>query len=534
MNGLMQEWPLSIALIVRHAERLHAKKTLTTRVETGFRVTPYAEAIARSRRLMAALGRLGVERDDRVATFSWNHQEHFEAYLAIPCMGAILHTLNIRLFDEDLAYIVEHAGDTVVLVDKCLWPAWERVAARVDCVRHVIAVGVGATPPGALDYEEMLAASAPVAELPELPESQAAAMCYTTGTTGRPKAVVYSHRSNVLHAFATAMSDAFGLQERDVALPIVPLFHANGWGFPYSCLLTGADIVMPGPYLQPAELVALMVERRVTVAAGVPSIWQMLLEPMTKAKAGLTQLDRLLCGGSALPPSLQRAYFEALGVRVLHAWGMTETSPLASLSRPLARHQLLDQDELGRVWSSQGRPLPGVEIRLVGDEGRELAWDGQAVGELQVRGNWIAAAYYNDDSSAARFDDGWLRTGDVATIDADGYIRIADRSKDLVKSGGEWISSVQLEALIMSHAQVADAAVIAVPHPTWDERPLAVVVARAGAALTKEQVVEHLRPHVAKWWLPDDVVFLDQIPKTSVGKSDKKALRARFKGHVLP
>jgi fatty-acyl-CoA synthase len=356
-------------------------------------------------------------------------------------------------------------------------------------------------------------------------------MCYTSGTTGSPKGVVYSHRSSVLHTYAALMAGGLGIGECDVVLPIVPMFHANAWGVPYACLAVGAELVMPGRFLTPDALTSLLVERGVTWAAGVPTIWQAMLEPMKAVRSRL-RVRTILCGGSALPPSLQQAYKADVGVAITHAWGMTETSPIGSVCVPLSCHAGLEAEPLGRVLASQGRVLPGTEIRLVRHDGSEAPWDGESFGEIQVRGNWIAAGYYKDPGSE-RFKDGWLCTGDVATIDADGYVRIVDRTKDVIKSGGEWISSVRLEGLIMGHAGVAEAAVVGVPHPRWDERPLACVVRRKGAgdAVTKEQVLEHLKPHVARWWIPEDVVFIDEVPKTSVGKFDKKVLRQRFQDH---
>jgi len=537
MKGLMQEHPLNIPMLVRHAERLHPGKHVTTRTEDGVTSATFGEVIDRSRRIITALRGLGVGDDDRVATFSWNTQQHLEAYIAVPCMGAIMHTLNIRLFPEDLVYIVEHAHDRVVIVDKSLWPAWEKVAARVTCVETVIVVNdsPGPVPDGTLDYEDLVTSSSP-GDLADVAESSAAAMCYTSGTTGHPKGVVYSHRSNVLHSYMVTGVDSIALSERDVALPIVPMFHANAWGIPYAALMSGADLVMPARFMAPDILARLMVDQGVTLGFGVPTIWLGMLEPLKAAKADLGKLTRIICGGSAVPPALQKAYHRDIGVRIIHAWGMTETNPLASLSHPMSKHSSLDDKALDQVLTSQGRVLPGVDIRIAGDDGQELPWDGETVGEIQVRGNWIAADYYNDPSGREKFMDGWLRTGDVATIDADGYIRITDRTKDLVKSGGEWISTIELEAKIMAHPDVAEAAVIAVKHPRWDERPLACVVARPEAAdrLTGEEIIEFLRPQVAKWWLPDEVVFIEEVPKTSVGKFDKKVLRERFKDHQLP
>lgn len=537
MQGLMQDVPLNLPGLIRHAERLHPWKKVATKTADGVKTATFGEVISRSRRLASALRKLGVKGDERVATLCWNHQEHLEAYIAVPCMGAVLHTLNIRLFPDDIAYIVGHAEDRVVIVDKSLWPLWEKVAARVTCVRDVIVVDdvPGPAIPNTHDYEELLGEAEPLEYPLDLPEGQAAAMCYTSGTTGHPKGVVYSHRSNVLHSLAASLVDCIGLSERDVAIMIVPMFHANAWGLPYACLMTGAGIVYPGKFMAADLLAGLIAEQAVTCVGAVPTVLQALLGPLSTMKPRLRALNRMLCGGSALPPALQQAYLRELGIHVIHAWGMTETSPIGTMARPLSLHQGADEATEARVRNAQGRPLFGIEIRIVGDSGLELPWDGKSVGELQARGNWVAASYYNDDASPGKFKDGWLCTGDVATIDEHGYMRIADRTKDLVKSGGEWISSIAIEGLIMSHPDVAEAAVIAVPHPKWDERPLACVVAKAEAKdrLTRDQILEHLRPHIAKWWLPDDVVFIDQIPKTSVGKFDKKVLRERFKEHVL-
>lgn len=537
MLGLMQDHPLDIPMIFRHAERMHPRKTVATRTDDGVRVATFAELLGRARRLIAALRALGVREGDRVATFCWNHQQHLEAYVGVPSMGAVLHTLNIRLFDQDLAFIVEDAQDQVVIVDRSLLPAWEKVAARVRCVKHVVVVpdAPGPTPAGAHDYEALLAAHAPTDELPRIEERQAAAMCYTSGTTGHPKGVVYSHRSNVLHSMVVLTADCLGVSERDIVLPIVPMFHANAWGLPYACLLAGAELVLPGRHLTPGPLVELIAGRSVTLAAGVPSIWIALQDALAAARPRLSRLRRILCGGSAVAQALQQAYRDQVGVEIHQAWGMTETSPLATFCTTLARHDELAPGARADLLAAQGRAVPLVELRLVAEDGSVVAWDGKSVGELEVRGPWIASAYHGEASrSDGKFRDGWLRTGDVASICPDGYVRIADRTKDLVKSGGEWISSVELEGHLMACPGVAEVAVVAVPHPRWAERPLACVVRRPGASVTKDELLDFLRPRVAKWWLPDDVVFVDALPKTGVGKLDKKVLRERFKSHALP
>src|SRR5579883_3399320 len=391
MNGLMQDRPLEIAMVLRRAETLHAKKTIATREHQGTKVLTFGEIAERSRRLAAALRALGVGKDDRVATFAWNHHQHVEAYLGVPVLGAILHTLNIRLFEADLAYIVEHAGDKVVIVDKSLLPAWEKVRSRVSCIEKTIVIddAPGPRPPGSLDYEELLAAHAPLKELPELPEDQAAALCYTSGTTGRPKGVCFTHRSNVLHALMTMGVDALALSQREVVLPIVPMFHANAWGLPYGCLLAGSSLVLPGRFLVPDVLLELLVEHRVTFAAGVPSIWLALLDHMKKAKGRLSALERIGCGGSAVPPALQRAYREEVGVPICQAWGMTETSPLASCNG-FRNLKAATEADLEKIHVSAGQLVAGVEARIIDDGGAELPWDGTTVGELQVRGPWIA------------------------------------------------------------------------------------------------------------------------------------------------
>jgi fatty-acyl-CoA synthase len=544
MRGLMQDYPLTLPHIFRRAERLFPEKGVVTAtaIQGGDgspvreRVT-YGEWAQRTRRLAGAFDALGISADGRVATFAWNTARHLELYFAAPCSGRVLHTLNIRLFPEQLTYIANHAEDEVVFVDRSLlgllWP----LVGSFETVKHYVVMddGKGDIPddPRVLRYEDLLAGSEPV-EFEVDDESRAAAMCYTSGTTGNPKGVVYSHRSTVLHSMATMLADTIAVSEADVVLPVVPMFHANAWGLAHAAVFAGANLVFPGPDLSPPAIVDLIESERVTVAAGVPTIWMGVL-PLLEGR-DVSSLRAIPCGGSAVPKSLSEGFRAATGMPILQAWGMTETSPVASVCR--VKSTLVDRpdDELADLRATQGLAVPGVDVRISApDGGDELAWDGVTSGELQVRGPWIAATYYNDPRADESFTkDGWLRTGDVAVISPEGYIRLVDRTKDLVKSGGEWISSVELENEIMAHPKVAEAAVIGVPHERWVERPLACVVVKPGENLAKDEVLEFLAPRVAKWWLPDDVVFIDEVPKTSVGKFSKKTLRDRFADYRLP
>src|SRR3954469_6680439 len=493
----------------------------------------YAELVERVDRLAAALIALGVQQGDRVATFAWNTQRHLELYLAVPCIGAVLHTLNVRLFPEQLTYIANHAQDRLVFVDDCLVESLAKVAPTFETVERFVVMGDEGDAgelPGALSYEELLAEQSGGFDYPELDDRQAAGLCYTSGTTGNPKGVLYSHRSNVLHSIGQCLADSVGIRQSDRALPIVPMFHANAWGLPHARVMMGADMVMPGRHIA-AEPLAKAIEReRVTIAGAVPTVWLDLLRYADEHGPDLSSVHTVVCGGSAVPLALMQDFEERHGVRIIQAWGMTETSPLGSVARPPA--DASDEDHWD-VRNTAGRVSPMVDARIVGDEGEELPFDGESTGELQVRGPWVAAEYYEDPAGPEKFDGEWLRTGDIAAIDEHGFIRISDRTKDVIKSGGEWISSVELEGEIMAHPAVLEAAVIAKPDERWSERPLACVVLDEGASLTGDELREHLEKRVAKWWLPDEVVVIDEVPKTSVGKFDKKLLRKRLEEDEL-
>jgi fatty-acyl-CoA synthase len=535
MQGLMMDVPLTIPLIVRQAEALHGGKIVASRSpDRQVQRLTYAEVLGRARRLASALRQLGIRRGDRVATFCWNHHQHVETYFAAPCMGAVVHTLNIRLGAEELSYIANHAGDSVVIVDRVLLPAFERFRDRLASVREVIVVdGDGQGPPGALDYESLIAEATPDPFEEEIDERDAAAMCYTSGTTGRPRGVVYSHRSQLLHTLVVVQPVCLGLSERDTVMPVVPMFHANAWGVPYAATLTGANQVHAGPYLDPRSLLELMATERVTGTMGVPTIWLGILQELDRNAAAydLSALKHVMVGGAAVPESLIRAFAERHGITITQGWGMTETSPVGSMSTLTSELAETDAQTQYAYRARAGRPLPLVEIR-VRDESGVRPWDDSGMAELEVRGPWVAAAYYNAPDTNDRFtDDGWFKTGDVASIDARGYIAIRDRAKDVIKSGGEWISSVALENAIMGMAAVAEAAVVGIAHARWDERPLALVVLREGYACTAEAVRDFLASQFPKWWLPDGIEFVGAIPKTSVGKFQKREIRDRYRDY---
>ncbi len=544
----MQDGPLTLRHFVDRAERLFADKVVVTATGAGRERTTYGAWAERTHRLGGALDDLGISEDGRVATFAWNTARHLELYFAAPCTGRVLHTLNIRLFPEQVTYIVNHAEDEIIFVDRSLLGLLVPLLSTFETVKHLVVMddGKGDVPspdgsaggPRVHDYEDLLTAAEPVAFAVD-DERRAASMCYTSGTTGNPKGVVYTHRSTFLHTLGAMAAGGLGVMETDRILPVVPMFHANAWGLAHAAVAAGATLVMPGADLSAPSLAALIEEEKVTVAAGVPTIWMAVL-PELKGR-DTSALRAIPCGGSAVPRALSEAYRDQTGLPILQAWGMTETSPIASVGRIKSTLDVvLDDDGRAHLRTTVGQPSVCVTARIARPTGRgepieELPWDGEASGELQVSGPWIASAYYNDDRSPESFtDDGWLKTGDVATIDEHGYIRLVDRTKDVIKSGGEWISSVELENELMGHPSVAEAAVIGVPHEKWQERPLACVVLKEPDSVSKDELLEWLAPRVAKWWLPDDIAFVDEIPKTSVGKFSKKDLRAKFEGYTLP
>ena len=529
LPGLMQDdFPLTLQHIRRRMRVSSPEAIVSTLTRPGtVESSSFAAVSDRIDRLARALERLDVKQGERIATFAWNNQRHFELYFAIPCVGAVLHTLNIRLFEEQLTYIVNHAEDRVIFVDDSLVPILEKLAPTFQTVEQYVVMGDGdaGSLPNVLRYEELIEqAGSGGFDYPEVDERQAAALCYTSGTTGNPKGVLYSHRSISLHSTATLVKDGLGLSRSDRVLAVVPMFHANAWGLPHGAALAGADLLLPNQFLAAEPLAGLIAAERPTLMGCVPTIFADLLRfADDHPDIDLSSLTNATCGGSAVPRQLMRDFEERHGVNIFQAWGMTETSPVATFSRPA------DGDHDESYWDArakQGRPLPWVELRLTDDDDAQVAWDGESTGEIEVRGPWIAARYFKDATADDKFDGGWLRTGDIAAVDAEGFVQITDRAKDVIKSGGEWISSVELENEMMSHPDVVEAAVIAKPDERWAERPLCCVVLREGASVSAPDLVEHLRGRVAKWWLPDEFAFVEEIPKTSVGKFDKKVLRS--------
>ncbi len=533
MNGLMMDYPLTVTSLMRHVNAQHgASEVYSLTVENPAHRTRYAEIFRRCAQLANALRRLGLKPGDRVATLAWNDYRHMELYYGVSCMGGVLHTVNPRLFPEQLQYIVNHAEDRYLFADLLLLPLLEKLHPAFPSVEQfVLLCGRDALPespvPGLISYEELIDGEDDAYDWPDLDENTASSMCYTSGTTGNPKGVLYSHRSTVLHTYASGLSDIIGLKSTDIVLPVVPMFHANAWGVVYCAPMVGSKLVLPGPKAgDPEALAAMMNAQRVNTALGVPTVWMGLLSYLDASGQRLETVSKLVVGGAACPRSMMEAFGNRYGIEVCHAWGMTEMSPLGSVNAPTAGTAALDAEARLAQRLTQGRAPYGVEMRLVDDEGNELPKDGNAVGRLQVRGPWVASHYYRARKSA--LDDGWFDTGDVASIDRNGFMSIADRTKDLIKSGGEWISSIELEDVAMMHPAVGEAAVIAMPHEKWTERPLLIVRLKDGAAADADELIAWFEGKVAKWWIPDGVRFADELPHTATGKVSKLKLREQF------
>lgn len=532
----MMNTQLTLVSMIEHTEKYFSKKEVISRTLTRTQKFSYEENIKRTRSLASALEKLGVKKGDRVGTLGWNHHRHLEAYFAIPCMGAVLHTINIRLSKEHLKFIINHAKDKFLLIDSDLLPLLEQIKDDLSTVEgFIIMTDEDELPDSSLapiySYESLVADGDETFTFKQnIDENGAAVLCYTSGTTGKPKGVLYSHRGIYLHSMALGMVDTVGLTESDIAMPVVPMFHVNAWGMPFASTWLGTTQVLPGPYPTPQILAELIEENKVTVTAGVPTIWLGLLKELEQGNYNLNSLRTVLCGGSAAPKGLIKTFEETYGIPFLHAYGMTETTPLVTVSKLKSYQSDLSEEEVLEVRSKQGLVVPGIELKVVNENG-EVKADGKEMGELLIRGPWIADAYYKDDRSDEAFIDGWLHTGDVVTIDAEGAVKIVDRTKDLIKSGGEWISSVDLENALMAHPSILEAAVVSIPDPKWQERPAACVVLKDGeeGKVTKSEIIAFLEPQFAKWWLPDEVLFIDEIPKTSVGKFLKMALRDQVK-----
>lgn len=538
MRGQMMNLPLLISTQIEFAARYHSQVEVVSRtVDGAIARTTWGEIARRARQLASALTSLGIGPGDRVATIAWNTHRHLEVYFAVSSMGAVLHTINPRLPIEQLRYIVGHAEDTALFFDTTFTKLAECLANARSPIRHFVAMTGAANMPvdsgiaGLLEYDALIADGSDVFEWPQLDENTASSLCYTSGTVGHPKGVLYSHRSTVLHSYAIALPDALNFSARDAVLPVVPMFHVNAWGVPYAAAMVGAKVVLPGPKLDGASLVELIEGERVTCLLGVPTVWMGLLAYLREQGKTLTTVTKVACGGAAAPPTMIQAFERDHGVQMLHAWGMTEMSPLGTVSVPLPKHSPLDEQSLLALKCKQGRPIFGVDIRIVDGEGVVLPHDGQTSGHLQVRGNWIVDTYFKNEGGPAH-KDGWFDTGDIATIDEDSFVQITDRAKDMIKSGGEWISSIALENAAMSHPSVALAAAIGVPHPKWLERPLLVVVKAPGKNLSAEELKQFLATKVVKWWLPDAIEFVDALPIGATGKVLKRELREKFRGQV--
>ncbi len=536
MKGLTSDYQLTLPAMLRRAEALYGPKEIVTRKpDKGFHRYTYADLVRRAKKLAVSLGELGLKKSDRVATLAWNNHQHLEAYFGVPCAGLVLHTINPRLSADDLAYIIDHAEDRVLLVDETMVGLLDGFGDRVDLDRVFVLSADGSAQEGLESYEDLLSgADEGRFEYPDFDEDDAAAMCYTSGTTGRPKGALYSHRAICLHSMASAMTDMLGISERDVVMPVVPMFHVNAWGLPFTATLVGAKQVLPGPHLDPESLLEDMSNEGVTITAGVPTIFFGILRKLDEGAGSydLSSVREMVIGGSAAPEGMIRAFEERHNLRVLHAWGMTETTPLGTVCNLSSVLDDAPEDERYKVRATQGLPGPFIEVRARGDEGF-VPWNGETMGELEIRGPWVSGAYFNTEEGADKFtEDGWFKTGDIVTIDENGYVEIQDRTKDLIKSGGEWISSVALENTLMAHDAVAEAAVIAIPDERWGERPLGVVVLKENAEATEEELLSHLASDHPKWSLPDAIEFVDEIPHTATGKALKMALRERYSDYT--
>ena len=521
----MMDQPLLISGLIQHADRHHASAEIVSKtVEGGIHRYTYREAHTRARKLANALKKLGVHMHDRVATLAWNGFRHYEIYYAVTGSGAVIHTINPRLFPEQIAYIANHAEDKVVFYDTTFAPLIEKLKPQLKSVKAFLSLDDA--------YERLLAAESDEFDWPSFDEKTAACLCYTSGTTGNPKGALYSHRSTMIHAYAAALPDTLNLSAREVVLPVVPMFHVNAWSLPYSCTLTGAKMVFPGPHLDGRSLHELFESEGVTMSAGVPTVWLGLLTYMKEKKLRFSTLKNVVIGGSACPPAMIRTFQDDYGVQVLHAWGMTEMSPLGTAGTLKAKQAKLPKGEREAIQGKQGRAIFGVDFRIVDENGRELPWDGKAFGDLQVRGPWVIKSYFKGEGGDP-LRGGWFPTGDVCTIDPEGYIQITDRSKDVIKSGGEWISSIDLENIAIAHPAIAEAAVIGVRHPKWDERPIVVAVKKPGQEISKDELLRFYEGKIAKWWMPDDVVFVNELPHTATGKLSKLTLRQQLKDYRL-
>ena len=536
---MMMETPLLLTSFLKRAERYYPKKLIISRTsaQKTHRI-PYKDYVKRTRKLADALTKLGMTRGTKVGSFAWNHHRHLEAYFAVPCAGAILHMINIRLSPEHIIYVINHAEDEILLIDGDLFPLFEKAIPYLKTVKHIIVMQDDFTVPSSsfpnvYSYEQLLSEASDEFKFPEdLDENSPAGMCYTSATTGMPKGVTYTHRSLVLHSLTLGLSDTLGLCEKDVIMPVVPMFHVNAWGMPFAAVNFGTTQVLPGPMFTPALLLDLIEQEKVTTTAGVPTIWLGVVQEQEKNPRDLSSLRSIVCGGSASPKGLIKTFEEKYKIPFIVGYGMTETSPIVSLSNYTTAMEDWTAEEKINIRATQGLTVPLLETEVVNEQG-EVPWDGATMGELRIRGPWIANEYYNDERTAEAFKEGWLYTGDIAVVTPEGYIKITDRTKDLIKSGGEWISSVDLENALMTHEAVFEAAVIAIPHEKWQERPLACVVLKAGVKVTKEELIGYLENQFAKWWLPDDVVFLKEIPKTSVGKFLKARLREDLKNYQV-